>query len=257
MLELIAALALAADGKPELHPRRMAQVDCVAALGLVGNDQARKQKGAARFPKIAGRDQILAGAVARRIMTETGRSDEQVRALYKAAVSQLQEGAVNSPDPKAFVDGRVAPCLPWLKAVDPKAGADGVVAGLDDGIPPIAPPAPEAPAAPGVPAAPAPLTSYDPGALRCAALIGLSLDEVTKREGNSKLAQSFALMLATLEVRAGKGKDRLYAERLETERRFLAAQESRRKTMTAMGIPAESEADGEKRFTDCFALAGR
>lgn len=258
MLDLIAALALAADGKPALHPVRAGQVECVAVLGIIGNEQARKQKSAGRYPKIEGRDQIFAGAVARRIAAETGRSDDQVRALFKAEVDRFQQGAANSPDAKGYADGRVKACLPWLKAVDAKAGPDGAVKGLDDGIPPMAALGPVTPPATPVPAAPPPEPepTYDPGALRCTALIGLALDEVKVREGNSKLAQSFTDMLPVLEKRAGKGKDPLYAERLDTERRFLTAQEARRKTMAAMGIPGEAEPEREKRFTDCFAIAG-
>lgn len=253
MFELVAALALATGAKPALHPRRAAQLECVAALALVGNDQARKQKGAGRFPKMAGRDQVFAGAVAKRIMAETGRSDAEVRALYKTEVERLQNGAMNSTDPSAYVDGRVKPCLPWLKAVDPKAGPDGVVKGLDDGIPPTATPVTAA-ATPEP--EPQPEQGYDPKALRCVALFSLSRDEVMAREGNSKLAQSFTLMLTTLEPRAGKGVDPFYLERLEEERRALAAQESRRKTQAAMGIPPEGEAEREKIFSDCLALAG-
>ncbi len=149
---------------PPLTDVQQRDIECVAALALVADEQERGVVGSGKWPYLVDRGKTYAGLVGERVMEESGQSREQIRDHILAAVDAYQREAVESADPEAVVEAAMARCLPVLDAV----------------VPP--------PATPDLP--------------QCAAMLQLAYEEVYGREGLSPTAKDLKTLAYVLDSRA-------------------------------------------------------
>ena len=145
----------------DIHQRDLL---CVAALAIVASEQERGIESALDYPLLAERGKIYAGLIGERIMTETGRTREQVRADILSAVTMQQAKVKDVAEPEEVVDAEMARCLPLLEQE--------------------VPPKPQ------------------PTLNQCAAMLELAYQEVHGREGLSKTAQDLKTLAYVLDNRA-------------------------------------------------------
>ncbi|QJB70052.1 hypothetical protein [Parasphingorhabdus halotolerans] len=145
----------------DIHQRDLL---CVAALAIVASEQERGIESALDYPLLAERGKTYAGLIGERIMTETGRTREQVRADILSAVAMQQAKVMDVAEPGEVVDAEMAKCLPLL----------------DQEVPP----------------------KPQPSLNQCAALLELAYEEVYGREGLSKTAQDLKTLAYVLDSRA-------------------------------------------------------
>lgn len=139
-------------------------LSCVAAFAIVASEQDRGIESALDYPLLAERGKIYADLIGKRVMQETGRSDEQVREAILAAVASQQAKVKDVAEPQEIVDMEMAKCLPLL----------------DKNVPP----------------------KPKPTLNQCAAMLELAFREVHGREGLSKTAQDLKTLATVLDSRA-------------------------------------------------------
>ena len=114
------AIALAAGFSPlPLTPDQQQRIRCVALLAIVAGEQERRTAAALELPPLARQGPRFAQIVGDAVVKESGRSQEQVRALILEQVAATQKaagtsGALPVEDAKACltVMNAVAPPLP-------------------------------------------------------------------------------------------------------------------------------------------------
>ena len=139
-------------------------LSCVAVLAIIASEQERGVPGALDYPLLAERGATYAGLVGERLMSETGRTREQVREDMLAAVAAQQARGGNGAEADAVVRTEMATCLPLLDAAIP--------------------PKPK------------------PDLNQCAGMLQLAYEEVHQREGLSKTAQDLKTLATVLGSRA-------------------------------------------------------
>ena len=139
-------------------------LSCVAVLAIIASEQERGVAGALDYPLLAERGATYAGLVGERVMSETGRTREQVRQDMLAAVAAQQAKGGNGAEADEVVKADMAICLPLLDAA--------------------VPPKPK------------------PDLNQCAGMLQLAYQEVHDREGLSKTAQDLKTLAAVLDSRA-------------------------------------------------------
>ena len=112
------ALAILAAGQtPQAFTAQQSQdIGCAAVLSIIAEEQRRNAPGATDYPNVqraAGRWTII---VTDRVAAETRQSAETVRAAIWDAVKAEQEAVRDLANPKAYVDKRMAVCLPVMRA---------------------------------------------------------------------------------------------------------------------------------------------
>lgn len=174
----------AIDGAPllaSLSASRRSEVRCAMLANLVMYEVGRgvSKKDYGLTPEKA---ETLAGRLSDAIRTETGLSDGDVRAMYKADFEGFTFAMLGNDPPEkaaqAMLDAAVAQCQPLYASIDVSGDGDGVVRGL------------------------APAATLDgaaaPDAAQCYAILSRFLPGMTK---GSKEAKDFAAMVARLEQR--------------------------------------------------------
>lgn len=164
LFSLVIAAQAAVATPPALTEEQQRDIDCVAALAIIANEQQRGIAGSGRWPYVVDRGQTWAGLVGERVMEEAGLSREAVRDLILAAVAGQQAKVEEVADPSIVVDNEMARCLPLLDAAVP---------------PPREPTLPE-----------------------CAAMMQLAYEEVYGREGLSGTAKDLKTFAFVLDSRA-------------------------------------------------------
>lgn len=174
--------------------------------------------------------ETLAGRLAEAIMAETGMSEAEVRAAYKADFEEFTFGMLGEgQDEKAAlaaVEAGVAQCRPLYDSIDLSAGGDGVVAALT-------------PAAMLAGAA-------APDAAQCHAIMARFLPGMPK---GSKEAKAFGEIVARLERRH-------YAEHGQTVE-AAASLAGAAADFDDAAFEALPEAEAEAQMGYCMDLAGR
>lgn len=92
----IALFAAAAATPVPLNPDQKERLRCVAALAVIASDQQRGSSVWPGFPPLARRGAHFAKVVGEGVMTETGRSKEQVRDAILGEVKALQKTPGNT-----------------------------------------------------------------------------------------------------------------------------------------------------------------
>ncbi|MGB5483811.1 hypothetical protein [Parasphingorhabdus sp.] len=154
----------AASPPAPLTDIQMRDLSCVAVLAIIASEQERGIASALDYPLLTERGATYAGLVGERIMSETGKTREQVRQDILAAVAAQQSRGGNGAEADEIVQADMAKCLPLLDAV--------------------VPPKPK------------------PDLNQCAGMLQLAYDEVHEREGLSKTAQDLKTLAAVLDSRA-------------------------------------------------------
>lgn len=147
-----------------LTAEQQRDLSCVAILAIVASEQENGITTALEYPLLADRGAEYAGLTGVRIMTETGRSREQVRKDILAAVTVHQARVAEVGSPRQVVNEQMGICLPLLDAV--------------------------------VPPRPKPTLN------QCAAMLQLAYEEVYAREKLSKTAQDLKTLAFVLDSRA-------------------------------------------------------
>ena len=137
---------------------------CVAVLAIIASEQERGVASALDYPLLIERGATYAGLVGERIMSETGRSREEVRQEIVAAVAAQQAKGGNGAAADEVFETEMVQCLPLLDAAIP--------------------PRPK------------------PDLNQCAGMLQLAYEEVHSREGLSKTAQDLKTLAAVLDSRA-------------------------------------------------------
>ncbi|MBA3896191.1 MAG: hypothetical protein H0X36_03445, partial [Sphingomonadaceae bacterium] len=96
-MPILLALAVAAAALPPPPPEQAADIRCVALLAIVANEQTRGT-GWTSTPPLADDGARYSDVVGTELMKATGRTKEQVRALFVAAVAGFQSAAVRGHD---------------------------------------------------------------------------------------------------------------------------------------------------------------
>jgi len=162
---MMLALTQTAASQPEpLTELQQRDLSCVAVLAIIASEQERGVSSALDYPLLSERGATYAGLVGERIISETGKTREQVRLDFLAAVSAKQQTAGDAADPDAVVETEMAKCLPLLDAA--------------------VPPKPK------------------PDLNQCAGMLQLAYQEVHDREGLSKTARDLKTLAAVLDSRA-------------------------------------------------------
>lgn len=90
---MFAIALLAAAAPPALTPEQAQRVRCVALLAIVAGEQERRTAAALELPPLARQGPRFAQVVGDAIVSQTGRSQEQVRALVLEQVGAIQKSA--------------------------------------------------------------------------------------------------------------------------------------------------------------------
>ncbi len=213
-----------------LTETHMRDIGCVATLGLIAADQRKGMASSIRFPNVMERGKTYAGIVGERIMAETGQSRDVVRLAIGQAVEDQQNRAIaiekGGGDAKATFAELMAKCVPLLDAEVPEKAPT-----KDD---------------------------YR----FCAAIIGLSVDEIEGREGKDsgnamvmrglkeQLTRKYAVLAypddpnASMLPSLKRAEDEIKLEKLVQLKR----------AKEAGGLEAMAEADGEAKFQRCIFL---
>lgn len=111
---LIFALAMAVPTPlTEIHQR---DIGCVAALGLVANEQQRGIKLNEAFPDVRETGKRWTAIVGQRIMAETGQPRELVAFAITEAVKAQQDPAHATLEPGRSVKARFDACVSLMQA---------------------------------------------------------------------------------------------------------------------------------------------
>ncbi len=113
---LVFALVLAAASPAELTEPQKRDIGCVALTGLVAYDQKRKAPGSDHYPDVRDKGRKWAGIVGDRVTAQSGLPAEVVGLAINEAVKAEQAAVGKSADPRAYVDGRMAQCVPLMEA---------------------------------------------------------------------------------------------------------------------------------------------
>lgn len=149
---------------PRLSAAQQRDIDCVATLAIIANDQERGAPGAEDYPLVVERGRTWAGIVGERVMAEAALPREAVRDAILAAVAAQQARVKDVADPAEIVAAQMAICLPLLDAQVP--------------------------------------LERQPSLPECAGLLQLAYDEVYAREGLSPVAKDLKTLAFVLESRA-------------------------------------------------------
>jgi hypothetical protein len=156
--------AVIAPPPPSLSAEQQRDIDCVATLAIIANDQERGAPGAEDYPLVVERGRTWAGIVGERVMEQSGLPREAVRDAILAAVAAQQARVRDVADPAEIVGAQMAICLPLLDAQ----------------VPP----------------------ERQPSLPECAGLLQIAYDEVYAREGLSSVAKDLKTLAFVLESRA-------------------------------------------------------
>jgi hypothetical protein len=115
LLMQAAASPLASPLPMPLSKQDVADIGCVAAIGLLAYEQ-RQGKADAEYPDVKIDGRIWAGIVGDRIAGSTGQPPEVIALAIRQAVAAEQQQTQKSGDPAAFVKTRMAVCLPQMAA---------------------------------------------------------------------------------------------------------------------------------------------
>lgn len=167
-LTMLVALQPAAV-EPKTQPSPLTDIQhrdlsCVAAFAIIASEQERGVQTAFDYPLLEERGRAYMAKVGENIMSETGRSREQVADAFIEAVAAQQAKVKDVADPSEVVEAEMAKCLPVLDAA--------------------------------VPPKPKPTLN------QCAVMLKLAYEEVYGREGLSKTAQDLKTLAAVLDNRA-------------------------------------------------------
>lgn len=111
---LIFALALAVPTPlTEIHQR---DIGCVAALGLVADEQRRGVQGNVDFPDVRETGKRWTAIVGQRIMAETGQPRELVAFAITEAVKAEQDHVLAAPDAGRTLKARLDVCVSLMQA---------------------------------------------------------------------------------------------------------------------------------------------
>lgn len=147
-----------------LTEMQMRDLSCVAVLAIIASEQERGVASALEYPLLSERGATYAGLVGERIMSETGRTREEVRQDILAAVAEQQAKGGNGAEAEEVMSTEMAQCLSLLDAAIP--------------------------------------TKPKPDLNQCAGMLQLAYEEVHSREGLSKTAQDLKTLAAVLDSRA-------------------------------------------------------
>jgi hypothetical protein len=139
-------------------------LSCVAVFAIIASEQERGVQTAFDYPLMEERGRTYMAQVGATIMSETGRSREQVAEAFVEAVAAQQAKVKHVADPGEVVDAEMERCLPVLDAA--------------------------------VPPKPKPTLN------QCAVMLQLAYEEIYGREGLSKTAQDLKTLAAVLDNRA-------------------------------------------------------
>jgi hypothetical protein len=116
----VAALSLAVPAAAQDKPMTLEQtmlLRCSAAFAIIANEQERGVATTMRdYPDLRTRGKEYFVRASARLMDELELSREQISAKLRDQVEALQKGSVEAPNPKAYVDGVMQPCLIALDA---------------------------------------------------------------------------------------------------------------------------------------------
>lgn len=162
---LMLLLAQPGAGTPApLTGNQSRDLNCVAVLAIIASEQERGVESALEYPLLAERGATYAGLVGERIMSETGKTREQVREDILSAVAAQQTRGQDASDPDELVRSEMMTCQPLL----------------DNAVPP----------------------RQEPSLNQCAGMLQLAYEEVYEREGLSRTAQDLKTLAAVLDSRA-------------------------------------------------------
>jgi hypothetical protein len=121
---LLAAIPALAQDKPVVDPplgptpnlEQAMMLRCSAAFALVSGDQARGDKLALGYPPLGQRGREFFVRASAQLMDEMHVSHDQVEAMLREQVAELQQGSTAAKDRAAYVDAVMQPCLEELVA---------------------------------------------------------------------------------------------------------------------------------------------
>lgn len=203
------ALALSSTQPLPINEALMQEIGCVAIIGLIAHDQRAGGDALQRYGDIRQSGKKWAGIVGDRIMFETGQPRELVAAAFKAAVDAEQEISIKMETPEksaAYVRTRFDQCKPMMDMQ--LAKADGAEPAVTVGNSPSM----LAPEPKWATDEPKQIALYrqqlredlaSPQNIRhCNALIGMSADEISGREGeDSRDAKAFVRLAKALSAK--------------------------------------------------------
>lgn len=111
---LLSLLLAPAAALPPLSEVRQRDVGCAVAVGIIANEQRRGIAPSFRFPNVMQRGRQYMDMVGGRLMQQYGISRETATAIMKQSFEDQARAAAEADDPKAYVDSRMATCLPLL-----------------------------------------------------------------------------------------------------------------------------------------------
>ncbi len=114
LLAFVASSASAGVPSPLSLPQAE-RTRCVALLAIIANDQSRGAPGWDSLPDLQDRGRHFAGVAGASLMTETGRTREQVRDLIVTQVAQLQKEVTDT----AMLDRDARSCIALMDKLDP------------------------------------------------------------------------------------------------------------------------------------------
>lgn len=117
-LGLLAAAPVAAQGDAPAAPGpdQAVLLRCSAAFALVAGDQARGVRPATAYPPLATRGREFFVRASAQLMDELHLTREQVQAMLRQQVAQLQQGSAAAKDRAGYLDQVMQPCLETLEA---------------------------------------------------------------------------------------------------------------------------------------------
>lgn len=118
-LILLASPAQSAAPAPPPPVELGAAVRCAALFGVIAGEQARGDADAQRFPPLATRGREFFVRTGARLMDTEGLDRPAVQTRLQSEAGRLQAERTAAPDPKAFVDAAMQPCLTLLDATIP------------------------------------------------------------------------------------------------------------------------------------------
>ena len=191
-----------------LTEMQMRDLSCVAVLAIIASEQERGVASALEYPLLSERGATYAGLVGERIMSETGRTREEVRQDILAAVAEQQAKGGNGAEAEEVMSTEMAQCLSLLDAAIP--------------------PKPK------------------PDLNQCAGMLQLAYEEVYGREGLSKTAQDLKTLAAVLDSRArdkmrAEGLSGLESDILLTQSRETMLAEAKQKEASGQGSDLDFE----------------
>ena len=205
---MIALAQPAASPAVPLTDIQMRDISCVAVLAIIASEQERGVPSALEYPLLSQRGATYAGLVGERIMSETGKTREEVQQEILAAVAEQQAKGGRGAEAEEIVGADMEQCLPLLDAAIP--------------------PKPK------------------PDLNQCAGMLQLAYEEVYGREGLSKTAQDLKTLAAVLDSRArdqmrAEGLSGLESDILLTQSRETMLAEAKQKEASGQGSDLDFE----------------